>query len=80
MAKTYQSPSVMALVAKALLIFTAGDLFGYLFPLHAKVAFTAGLVLGAILQAFIPPKGDWKQTAVIAAIALVTGITRSFFG
>jgi len=80
MAKAYQSPSVMAVAVKVLVIFTPADLLGYLFPLHAKVAFTGGLVLGAILQAFIPPKADWKQTVVIAAIALVTGITRSFFG
>lgn len=79
-AKTNQDSSVMLAVVKVLVIFLAGDLLGYLFPLHAKVAFAGGLVLGVILQAFIPPKGDWKQIAVLTVIVLVLGIARSFFG
>lgn len=78
MVKANQDSTVMGVAVKVLVIFLAGDLLGYMFPLHAKVAFAGGLVLGVILQALIPPKGDWKQIAAMTGIALVLGIVRSF--
>jgi hypothetical protein len=72
--------SVISVALKVLIIFLTGDLMGYLFIAHSKIAFASGLILGVLLQAFIPPKGGWKQIAAMTAIALLIGITRSLVG
>jgi hypothetical protein len=76
--KQSSGESVILVTLKVLIIFLVGDLMGYLFISHSKIAFAGGLILGVILQAFIPPRSGWKQFATMMAIALLIGMTRSF--
>ena len=51
-------PSTLAVFAKVLIIFLAGDLSEFLFHQHPAAAYAAGCAIGALLQAL-----DWVRAA-----------------
>jgi uncharacterized membrane protein (DUF2068 family) len=71
-------PSTLAVFAKVLIIFLAGDLSEFLFHQHPAAAYAAGCAIGALLQALVPPRGGWKLTAWVTFIAVVGGASRYF--
>ena len=66
-------------VIRVIIVFVCGDLATYISAAHPNVAFTGGALLGVVLQAFVPQRSGWKQTALIALVVLMLGIVRSFF-
>ena len=70
---------IWIVIIKLAIVFVTADLAAYIVHKEQSAAFTGGLLVGVGLQALVPPRGGWKQNALIALIALAIGIVRSFF-
>src|SRR5258708_21536291 len=72
------SNDVLAGTIKLSIILFLANLFEFIFPAHAKLAFGAGILLGVILQEFVPPRSGRKRLLLLMALPFVWWGVTSF--
>ena len=69
--------SVGSAVLKLCVVLGVASLSEIVFSSHAKYAFSVGLMLGAIVQHFIPPRVNPKMFALFLLLTFVFAVIRA---
>jgi len=65
------------IVLKVLVALAPSFVLQEVFVSHPKLAYSVGLVIGAVAWYFVPPRGNVKQLLVLIGCAIILGIIRS---